>query len=73
MPQLYKDNKKHIGTDEAPSSLLKGISFYQDTAEEYQTAANTLNKWIEGEGKEQYPTLTIRRWTTDPTQKVIFE
>ena len=73
MPQLYKDNKKHIGTDNAPSSLLKGISFYQDTAEEYQTAANTLNKWIEGEGKEQYPTLTFRRWTTDPIQKVIFE
>ena len=73
MPQLYKDNKKHIGTDEAPSSLLKGISFYQDTAEEYQTAANTLNEWIDKEGKEQYPTLTFRRWTTDPTQKVIFE
>lgn len=73
MPQLYKDNKKHIGTDNAPSSLLKGISFYQDTAEEYQTAANTLNEWIDKEGKEQYPTLTFRRWTTDPTQKVIFE
>ena len=73
MPQLYKDNKKHIGTDNAPSSLLKGISFYQDTAEEYQTAANSLNEWIDKEGKEQYPTLTFRRWTTDPTQKVIFE
>ena len=73
MPQLYKDNKKHIGTDYALSSLLKGISFYQDTAEEYQTAANTLNEWIDKEGKEQYPTLTFRRWTTDPTQKVIFE
>lgn len=73
MPQLYKDNKKHIGTDEAPSSLLKGISFYQDTAEKYQTAANTLNEWIDKEGKEQYPTLTFRRWTTDPTKKVIFE
>ena len=73
MPQLYKDNKKHIGTDYAPSSLLKGISFYQDTAEEYQTAANTLNEWIDKEGKKQYPTLTFRRWTTDPTQKVIFE
>lgn len=59
--------------DYAPSSLLKGISFYQDTAEEYQTAANSLNEWIDGEGKEQYPTLTFRRWTTDPTQKVIFE
>ena len=73
MPQLYKDNKKHIGTDEAPSSLLKGTSFYQDTAEEYQTKANTLNEWIDKEGKEQYPTLTFRRWTTAPTQKVIFE
>lgn len=73
MPQLYKDNKKHIGTDYAPSSLLKGISFYQDTAEEYQTAANSLNEWIEGKGKELYPTLTFRRWATDPTQKVIFE
>ena len=59
--------------DYAPSSLLKGISFYQDTAEEYQTKANTLNEWIDKEGKEQYPTLTFRRWTTDPTQKVIFE
>lgn len=73
MPQLYKDNKKHIGTDEAPSSLLKGTSFYQDTAEEYQTKANTLNEWIDKEGKKQYPTLTFRRWTTAPTQKVIFE
>lgn len=59
--------------DYAPSSLLKGISFYQDTAEEYQTAANSLNEWIDGKGKELYPTLTFRRWTTDPTQKVIFE
>ena len=73
MPQLYKDNKKHIGTDNAPSSLLKGISFYQDTAEEYQPKANSLNEWIDKEGKEQYPTLTFRRWTTDPIQKVIFE
>lgn len=73
MPQLYKDNKKHIGTDYAPSSLLKGISFYQDTAEEYQTKANTLNEWIDKEGKKLYPTLPLRRWTTDPTQKVIFE
>lgn len=73
MPQLYKDNKKHIGTDYAPSSLLKGISCYQDTAEEYLTKANTLNEWIDKEGKELYPTLTFRRWTTDPTQKVIFE
>lgn len=71
MPESYE--LKHIGTDNAPSSLLKGISFYQDTAEEYQTKANTLNEWIDKEGKEQYPTLTFRRWTTDPTQKVIFE
>lgn len=59
--------------DYAPSSLLKGISFYQDTAEEYQTAANSLNEWIDGKGKELYPTLTFRRWTTDQIQKVIFE
>ena len=71
IPTSY--NTKAIGTDNAPSSLLKGISFYQDTAEEYQTKANTLNEWIDKEGKEQYPTLTFRRWTTDPTQKVIFE
>ena len=74
MHQLYKDYNKHIGTDEATStSLLKGISFYQNTAEEYQKAANSLNEWIDGEGKELYPTLTFRRWTTDPIQKVIFE
>ena len=74
MHQLYKDYNKHIGTDEATStSLLKGISFYQNTAEEYQKAANSLNEWIDVEGKELYPTLTFRRWTTDPIQKVIFE
>lgn len=71
IPTSY--NTKAIGTDNAPSSLLKGISFYQDTAEEYQTKANTLNEWIDKEGKDLYPTLTFRRWTTDPTQKVIFE
>lgn len=71
IPKSYES--KAIGTDDAPSSLLKGISFYQDTAEEYQTAANSLNEWIEGKGKELYPTLTFRRWTTDPAQKVIFE
>lgn len=64
---------KYIGTDKAPSSLLKGISFYQNTPEEYQTAANSLNEWIDGKGKELYPTLTFRHWTTDPTEKVIFE
>lgn len=71
IPTSY--NTKAIGTDNAPSSLLKGISFYQDTAEEYQTKANTLNEWIDKEGKDLYPTLTFRRWTTDPIQKVIFE
>ena len=71
IPKSYES--KYIGTDEAPSSLLKGTSFYQDTAEEYQTKANTLNEWIDKEGKKQYPTLTFRRWTTAPTQKVIFE
>lgn len=72
MPKTYEP--KYIGIDEATSSsLLKGISFYQDTAEEYQTKANSLNEWIDKEGKELYPTLTFRRWTTDPIQKVIFE
>ena len=70
MPKSYESNDIKI---DAPSSLLKGISFYQDTAEEYQTAANSLNEWIDKEGKDLYPTLTFRRWTTDPTQKVIFE
>ncbi|WP_291557205.1 hypothetical protein, partial [Bacteroides sp.] len=70
MPKSYESNDIKI---DAPSSLLKGISFYQDTAEEYQTAANSLNEWIDKEGKDLYPTLTFRRWTTDPIQKVIFE
>lgn len=71
MPKLYES--KIVGTDNAHSSPLEGVYLYEESSNEYQTAANTLNKWIEGEGKEQYPTLTFRRWTTDPTQKVIFE
>ena len=71
MPESYKT--KCIEIDDAPESSHNVISFYQDTAEEYQTKANSLNEWIDKEGKEQYPTLTFRRWTTDPIQKVIFE
>ena len=71
MPQLYES--KIVGTDNAHSSPLEGVYLYEDTAEEYQTAANSLNEWIDSKGKELYPTLTFRRWTTDQTQKVIFE
>ncbi|MGN1216406.1 MAG: hypothetical protein ACI4TD_00350, partial [Phocaeicola sp.] len=71
MPKLYES--KIVGTDNVHSSSLEGVYLYEESSNEYQTAANTLNKWIEGEGKKQYPTLTFRRWTTDPTQKVIFE
>lgn len=71
MPESYES--KTIGTDKAPSSSLKKVIFYQDSEEEYQTAANALNEWIDTDGKELYPTLTFRRWTTDQTQKLIFE
>lgn len=71
MPKSYES--KYIKTDNEEPSLLKEIYFYEDTAEEYQTAANSLNEWIDSKGKELYPTLTFRRWTTDQTQKVIFE
>ncbi len=71
MPKLYES--KIVGTDNAHSSPLEGVYLYEDTAEEYQTAANSLNEWIDSKGKELYPTLTFRRWTTDQTQKVIFE
>ena len=71
MPISYKS--KYIGTDNEDSSLLKGVYFYEESSDEYQKTANSLNEWIDGEGKELYPTLTFRRWTTDQTQKVIFE
>ena len=71
MPKLYES--KIVGTDNAHSSPLEGVYLYEESSNEYQTAANSLNEWIDKEGKEQYPTLTFRRWTTDPTQKVIFE
>lgn len=71
MPKLYES--KIVGTDNAHSSPLEGVYLYEESSNEYQTAANTLNEWIDKEGKKQYPTLTFRRWTTDPTQKVIFE
>lgn len=71
MPKLYES--KIVGTDNAHSSPLEGVYLYEESSNEYQTAANTLNEWIDKEGKEQYPTLTFRRWTTDQIQKVIFE
>lgn len=71
MPKLYES--KIVGTDNAHSSPLEGVYLYEESSNEYQTAANSLNEWIDKEGKEQYPTLTFRRWTTDPTKKVIFE
>ena len=71
MPKLYES--KIVGTDNAHSSPLEGVYLYEESSNEYQTAANSLNEWIDKEGKKLYPTLTFRRWTTDPTQKVIFE
>lgn len=71
IPESYES--KTIGTDDSTPSSLKKVIFYQDSEEEYQTAANALNEWIDTDGKELYPTLTFRRWTTDQTQKLIFE
>lgn len=55
------------------STLTKVVKFYEDLDAEKQNIVDSLNEWIDVEGKELYPTLTFRRWTTDPTQKVIFE
>lgn len=45
---------------------------FSDIEVEKENLANLLNSWIE-ENQSNYPNITFRKWTTDPTDKVIFE
>lgn len=45
---------------------------FSDIEVEKENLANLLNSWIE-ENQSNYPNITLRKWTTDPTDKVIFE
>lgn len=70
LPEKFSGH--YIYNDE--SNYLKGVIFYSDSEEEeYKNIADILNKWIDEDGKERYPTITFRKWKTDPAEKVVFE
>lgn len=64
-------NDTYIKKDSNNPDLIKNVGFYNDLDEEKQNIVESLN--IRAEGFEISHSLNLRRWTTDPTQKVIFE
>lgn len=71
IPNEYAN--KYIYENSQNSDLIKKVEFYKNIEEDKQAIADSLNQWIDNIGPTRLPTLTFRRWTTDPTQKVIFE
>lgn len=71
IPNEYAN--KYIYENSQNSDLIKKVEFYKNIDEDKQTIADSLNQWIDNIGSTRLPTLTFRRWTTDQTQKVIFE
>lgn len=70
LPDNYK--KKTIEDDSASNNALRKPVYYYDTSDEYIRITNELNNWII-DNTSKYPQFTFRKWTTDPTDKVIFE
>ena len=69
LPIEYKG--KSVFENSESSTAIRDVKFYEDLDAEKQNIVDSLNKWTE-EIETSRP-LTFRRWTTDPTQKVIFE
>lgn len=69
LPIEYKG--KSVFKNSESSTAIRDVKFYEDLDAEKQNIVDSLNKWTE-EIETSRP-LTFRRWTTDPTQKVIFE
>lgn len=68
--QNYEDNYKLYKSNSKPQSCT--YKTFSDIEVEKENLANLLNSWIE-ENQSNYPNITFRKWTTDPTDKVIFE
>lgn len=66
----YEDNGKLYYKN--PYSESCTYETFSDIEVEKENLANLLNSWIE-ENQSNYPNITFRKWTTDPTDKVIFE
>lgn len=66
----YEDNGKLYYKN--PYSESCTYKTFSDIEVEKENLANLLNSWIE-ENQSNYPNITFRKWTTDPTDKVIFE
>ena len=70
LPEEY--NGKAIYSDHKSETALKKAVYYSETPEEYSRIIDELNQWIE-DNKSKYPTITFRKWKTDPAEKVVFE
>lgn len=68
--QSYKNNNKICYSNTNPQPCK--YETFSDIEVEKENLANLLNSWIE-ENQSNYPNITFRKWTTDPTDKVIFE
>lgn len=67
--QSYKNNNKICYSNTNPQPCK--YETFSDIEVEKENLANLLNSWIE-ENQSNYPNITFRKWTTDPTDKVIF-
>lgn len=68
--QSYKNNNKICYSNTNPQPC-KYTPFTNLEAQK-ESIEKFLNSWIE-ENQSNYPNITFRKWTTDPTDKVIFE
>lgn len=66
----YVDNGKLYYKN--PYSQSCTYETFSDIEVDKENLANLLNSWIE-ENQSNYPNITFRKWTTNPTDKVIFE
>lgn len=70
IPEEYKKNNIICEHNYNPDSCTH-TPFY-NLEEQKESIAKYLNSWIE-ENQSNYPNITFRKWTTDPTDKVTFE
>lgn len=66
----YKNNDMLYRENNTQASNT--FTTFYDIEEQKESIADFLNKWVE-ENQSNYPSLTFRKWTTDPTDKVTFE
>ena len=65
-------SKKTKGMDSTTQVKFRVLPFHE-SVKSHETTVYLLNKWIDNQGKERYPTHTFRRWTLSSGHSIVFE